>query len=618
MANQSEKYIKNSIAYAGAGTRFGSNAPAQYSDSQKQYMAGQTRLFVQDRAYLSGDYVKAEVQGITNEFYDYVTTYVRLSDLFSPSINPNARMDDFREVLFADPKIQYIPIGAKIKTMGSTWLVINPSNMGAAETKTVVVRCNSSYNSYDFYGNVVTEPIYVERTSMLGNDNEYKKNLVLMDGYFNVTCQLNPNTQSLGQNKRFILGSKPYFITGFTDFIQEFTGNRESVHLLNFTARIEEPTELDDVSNNFIANGNSYIFSASIDTVGETIVGSLVTINPRFLLNGIEVEPTPTNEISWTFESSDSSVLQPMLGGGIETEIGGNSSETWDAPYPDIQLKKIYGKLCTIDGAYSNEVPNPIVRIVLNDNQTINIPQNLEYFGYSAENYIFWDNGKTYYHQGARWSSDYYDHQLEPGEYVIDTVYDSGVVIALADPIITDITNLIDISAVYSNVTSITVISKETEESLSEQAEEYYDGYTYKVGNVLIGMNPQYNSVFAKATGTAFITAKMLENEGITSSVQITVVEANAAPYVAFKGVSAPSIKQYESATYIAAYFDESGETNTPIEWALTGADEQDYNAYVDGKEITIQCISASEDPLVLTASYGAYTATVSILLEGY
>ena len=618
MANQSEKYIKNSIAYAGAGTRFGSNAPVQYSDSQKQYMSNQTRLFVQDRAYLSGDYVKAEVQGITNEFYDYVTTYVRLSDLFSPSINPNARMDDFKEVLFADPKIQYIPIGAKIQTMGSVWLVINPSNIGAAETKTVVVRCNSSYNSYDFYGNVVTEPIYVERTSMLGNENEYKKNLVLMDGYFNVTCQLNPNTQTLGQNKRFVLGTKPYFITGFTDFIQEFTGNRESVHLLNFTARIEEPTELDDVSNNFIANGNSYIFSASIDTVGETIVGSLVTINPRFLLNGIEVEPTPTSEISWTFESSDSSVLQPMLGGGIETEIGGNSSETWDAPYPDIQLKKIYGKLCTIDGAYSNAVPNPIVRIVLNDNQTINIPQNLEYFGYSAENYIFSDNGKTYYHQGARWSSDYYDHQLEPGEHVIDTVYDSGVVIALADPIITDITSLIDFSDVYSNIEAITVISAETEESLAQDAAEYYEGYTYNVGNVLISLNPQYNSVFAKATGTAFITAKMLENEAITADVAITVVEGASAPYVAFKGIAGTTLRQYSSATYSAAYFDGGQETDEPVTWSLSGSSAQDYEVYENGNEITIQCVSPSDTPLLLTASYGTYTASVSILLEGY
>ena len=60
----------------------------------------------------------------------------------------------------------------------------------------VVARCNATYNSYDYYGNIIVEPIVVEKYTMSNNDNDNSINLVLMDGYFNITCQLNENTKN--------------------------------------------------------------------------------------------------------------------------------------------------------------------------------------------------------------------------------------------------------------------------------------------------------------------------------------------------------------------------------------------------------------------------------------
>jgi hypothetical protein len=77
----------------------------------------------------------ADVQGISENFFEYVSTKIRLSDIAGPSASSTKKTDDFKEILFADPKISYIPIGAKIKTMGSKWLVRNPSNIASAQTQ---------------------------------------------------------------------------------------------------------------------------------------------------------------------------------------------------------------------------------------------------------------------------------------------------------------------------------------------------------------------------------------------------------------------------------------------------------------------------------------------------
>lgn len=440
MANESEKYINTSLYGSASGRAYKTNAPTQYQNQQKQYMNDQTRRFIAERAYLSSDFVVAEVQGITDNFYDYVTTKIRFSDII-PKSSLTKKNDDFKEVLFADPKISYIPMGAKIKTMGSTWLVTNPSNISSVYTSAVVVRCNTSYNSYNEYGALVTEPIYVEKASMLGNDDVTKQNLVLLDGYFNIICQLNENTRKLGENQRIMLGSMPYHITGFTDFIQEFSGDRESVHLLNFTARLEEVTANDDNEDNYVANGNVEEYTATINGgTGAIKVGDSLQLSASLILNYDEVIPTSENPISWIWSSSDSKVL---------------------------------------------------------------------------------------------------------------SVSESGLVTALS-------------------------------------------------------------------LGNAVVEATLAQNTSIKASVSISATGSVNAPYVQFTGFSDTSISQYDSEIYTAAYFENGEQTDAPIEWSFSGASEVDYTAEIDGNSVMITCDSASDIPLVITATCNGYSAMVSVSLEGY
>lgn len=209
--------------------------------------------------------------------------------------------------------------------MGSTWICTNPSNISSVHGTAVIQRCNAAFCLYDYYGNIITEPIIVEKVAMASNDNSNPQNLVMMEGYFNVTCQLNQYTQALGQNQRIILGSKAYHITGFTDFIQEFTGNYDSVHLLNFTIRIEEPTENDDLVNH-IANGNTQTFAAQISGVNELQQNATAQLTAYFIKTGEAVLPTSTYPITWEWVSLNPEIAT-VSSAGIITGVSTGAVE---------------------------------------------------------------------------------------------------------------------------------------------------------------------------------------------------------------------------------------------------------------------------------------------------
>lgn len=328
MANNSEKYIQGVALQSGTGIGPVSNTPTQYGNRQHQYLAHRTEQYIKARAKYSSDFVQANVQGLfKDDFYRYASTFIRLADIAAQSANGSKNVDDVKVILFSEPSIDYFPIGAKIQTMGSTWICTNPSNISSVHSTAVVQRCNAAYSLYDYYGNIVTEPIIIEKTAMSSNDNGTPQNLVMMEGYFTVICQLNEYTRQLGQNQRIILGSKAYFITGFTDFIQEFTGDYDSVHLLRFSIRIEEPTDNDDLVNH-IANGKNYSFGASISGADEIATGESAQLTAHFIKNGEEMSATEEYPLTWQWSTSDTAVVTVAADGTV-TAIGeGNAQIT--------------------------------------------------------------------------------------------------------------------------------------------------------------------------------------------------------------------------------------------------------------------------------------------------
>lgn len=382
--NQSEKYIQGAILQCGGTPNVKSNTPIQYADRQKQYMARRTRQFSDVRSKYSSDYVQAQVQGlVANDFYRYLTTYVRFADMHS-SPTLTQQTDDTKNILFAEEKIYYFPIGAKLETMGSTWICVNPSNLSGVHTTALVRRCNTSYNLYDYYGNILTEPIILEKITMMGNDNDKPQNLVMMDGYFNVICQLNDNTKQLGLNQRIILGSKAYHITGFNDFYQEFSGDYDSTHILYYTVRIEEPNQYDDVTNH-IANGLTYSFKAQIVGAEQAIkVGDTLNLTALFMKrNGDQittVEPTEEYPLTWIWESNDESVATVKADGIVTANISGAAQIT-------AYLEQNKAITATVELVVEETVTEPYIAF------TGVVPQSIEQYDTATLTATYFENG---------------------------------------------------------------------------------------------------------------------------------------------------------------------------------------------------------------------------------
>lgn len=124
-------------------------------------------------------------------------------------------------------------------------------------------------------------------------------------------------------------------------------------------------------------------------------------------------------------------------------------------------------------------------------------------------------------------------------------------------------------------------------------------------------------NVTAVGEGSATIRVKVAQNTELHENFPITVTET--ADGVEFTTIPPKSLGAYESAAVSAAYFVDGDEQADALTWAFTGADETAYSATVaaDGKSAEIGCYGYSATPLTVTASYGTYSASAEIQLQG-
>lgn len=286
----------SNIAIMGGGVYLPKkNSPPQYRDKQFQYYDPESARYTENYIQYSSDYFLAYVQGVNpDDFWAWEKHYLRLADVVNASATLTKQIDDYKMVLFQSPRINYIPRGTKIVTAGSTWLVTNPQNISGTSAGTIVERCNAVWNHLDYYGNILSEPLVVDRGLAKANTNDRQDLVLITEGYFSIKAQYNEWTSQLGQNSRIMLGSKAYAITGYTDFIQEFTGDYESVRIVEFNAHYEEPNaEIDDIPNHvaggltfsweitvhgdpFVSAGNTTQLTASSERCGEPVDDSSI------------------------------------------------------------------------------------------------------------------------------------------------------------------------------------------------------------------------------------------------------------------------------------------------------------------------------------------------------
>lgn len=284
------------------------NRPAQYNDRRNPYFGDPTARFVQAYGKYASDYTACRVQGLDsdpNNFYEWSDQLIRLADARKKGNAIDRPIDNYKEFLMVDRRIEYVPEGAKMETMGSTWLVTNPANISSAVGGGIIRRCNTTWNHLDWYGNVLKEPMVVENVKLNANANDFQETVLMMQGYFNIIIQRNGETENLDVNSRLILGRMAYQITGYSDVAQEFTGEEDSCHVLRFTARATEPDkEKDDLVNRV---ANAYPFTWEVNVSGKAVMsaGETAQFAAASLRNGENADADPEHPTGYLWKSSD-------------------------------------------------------------------------------------------------------------------------------------------------------------------------------------------------------------------------------------------------------------------------------------------------------------------------
>lgn len=304
-----QKYIENVHVINGRIHAPHENEPNQYQNRNYPYMNTASSRHYQEYAKYASDYFTADAQGLNpNDRWAWEKVTLRMADIVRASNATQKQYDDYKTILLDRMRYAYIPRGAKFVTMGSTWLCINPENISGADGIGLIQRCKAVWNHLDWYGNVKSEPMAVDGTEILrANAPDPQYQMPVMKGYYNVKCQYNEDTAQIDDNTRMILGTGCYVVTGYSDFTQEFTGDYNSVRMLEFTVRKDEVNKTIDDMENHVAGGLTFTWEVVVSgptavKAGEEIEMSVSSI--RCNESVVSTEEYPINYV-WTSTNND-------------------------------------------------------------------------------------------------------------------------------------------------------------------------------------------------------------------------------------------------------------------------------------------------------------------------
>lgn len=324
------KTVKNALLSFGGTVKDPAwNAPPQYSSRETQYYMAETDRFKKRYLKYASDFFDGEALGFYGHDADeWVPCKFRLAEVVRPSASIQREFDDYKHLYLEEPSLPYIPQGTKFRAMGTVWLMTNPSNVSNGDGGGIVRRCRVTWNHLDFYGNVLQEPFVVEtdRAAASSDDSQQWDNIT--KGYFNITCAANRWTKELNTNSRMIFGKGAYHITGFSDFLEEFTGDFDSTKIIRFTARYEEPNdEIDDMVRR-VAGGLTFSWDIEISGTPTMTVGSTAKITATSRRMGQIVTDSEEYPITYLWESSDESVASVDDAGNVTANAEGTAAIT--------------------------------------------------------------------------------------------------------------------------------------------------------------------------------------------------------------------------------------------------------------------------------------------------
>ena len=299
------------------------NAPYDSGPISSRYSV-ETALMYQKIAPYAGNVFQARIQGLDYEnFYEWSDVLLRAAPVVDASTGENMN-PDWQRIMIIDRHIDFLPAGAYVEFNGNTWIVYNPDNVTSDIGTSVVQRCNATYNTLDWYGNLIKTPMVVVKGKVLASSPYYMEYSSIMDGYGHILLQYNDATKDVHDNTRFLLGNSAYSFYGVVNYAQEFTANEDSVHIIKTDFRVNEIIESDDRENR-VADGKSFSFDIEVPDSISCLVNRTVPWHPVCRRNGEVVTNTEEHPLTVISYPDDYSIVT-FTSGAVKGKAAGQTN----------------------------------------------------------------------------------------------------------------------------------------------------------------------------------------------------------------------------------------------------------------------------------------------------
>ena len=320
MANITQ-FAQTAGTLCGSGWAKKSNRAYKDGSLQKQYFQNETVAYVQQMGQYASNVYAADCQGLNpNDFFEWRRVKLRTIRAAQAQTGSTMPGDWQRVYLISPANYTYLPQGALLKYADNTWIVFKDKNIAAVHGSAIVRRCNAVVNVLDWYGNIVPVPISYAKMETLGNAPHTTENTITSKNYIAVICQLNEYTKNFHENTRVLLADTAYAMRGIDDFTREFTDDPDSVHLLTFTIERVEVQPQDNVALG-VADYGGFLWEIAVNWNNSMRVGQTQTLSVSSQRNNVAVEDSEEHPISYSYESSDESVLT-VDENGVVTAVG--------------------------------------------------------------------------------------------------------------------------------------------------------------------------------------------------------------------------------------------------------------------------------------------------------
>ena len=224
----------------------------------------------------SGSIMKREFQALVNAYFDVAPDYYIIQEetivgsgnysavevRINRAINVYTGLklgDDFKTVIFKD--IDHATnIGTKYYFDRNYYIVVNTEIYKNLAASCIIRRCNNVLRWMDSSGNYYEEPCVIDYSIKRPTDSLGMNNPVTPNGFIEIYAQLNSRSQTIGTNKRFLLGNSnnwtafKIYGSGLKNFENLQTLDNDSAQLLKLEAGVDYENNTDDDLVNGIAN----------------------------------------------------------------------------------------------------------------------------------------------------------------------------------------------------------------------------------------------------------------------------------------------------------------------------------------------------------------------------